>query len=285
MKKNYEVWPAGKLPKEWQRVELQQLRDRGYHYEDPREIVEIFEDKIAKYAGSKYAVAVDSCTDAVFLALTYVNLYTTDLSKNKKIQIPKRCYMSIPMAIHHAMPDREIEFYNNEWKGAYQIYPYGVIDSAGRFTKNMFKDYIIDSSYSRYYCLSFQIKKRIPIGKGGMILTNDKDAYEWFKLARFEGRHEDQNQWDDEYEIFGWNMYMVPEDSARGILLFDEITKNQEDFIDMYDYTHYPDLSTKKIFQPVFLEDTDKYVYESPDGGETVYRRKFGQYDSRERIK
>ena len=27
-----------------------------------------------------------------------------------------------------------------------------------------------------YQVISFQIKKRIPIGKGGMILTNDKDG-------------------------------------------------------------------------------------------------------------
>ena len=28
-----------------------------------------------------------------------------------------------------------------------------------------------------------------------------------------------------------------------------------------------------------------KYIYESPDGGETVYRRKFGEYGNREKIK
>ena len=32
-------------------------------------------------------------------------------------------------------------------------------------------------------------------------------------------------------------------------------------------------------------EDKDKYIYESPDGGETVYRRKFGDYDNKEKIK
>ena len=28
-----------------------------------------------------------------------------------------------------------------------------------------------------------------------------------------------------------------------------------------------------------------KYIYESPDGGKTIYRREFGDYDGRELIK
>ena len=35
-----------------------------------------------------------------------------------------------------------------------------------------------------------------------------------------------------------------------------------------------------------FTDKTNKdtYIYESPDGGETVYRRRFGEYDNREKI-
>ena len=31
-------------------------------------------------------------------------------------------------------------------------------------------------------------------------------------------------------------------------------------------------------------KNKDVYIYESPDGGETVYRRRFGDYDNREKI-
>ena len=44
--------------------------------------------------------------------------------------------------------------------------------------------YIEDS----FMCLSFHTKKHLKIGKGGMILTNSKEAVEWFKMARYEGR-------------------------------------------------------------------------------------------------
>jgi len=32
------------------------------------------------------------------------------------------------------------------------------------------------------------------------------------------------------------------------------------------------------------LEEEETYIYESPDGGVTVYRRKFNNYDTREVI-
>ncbi len=85
--------------------------------------------------------------------------------------------------------------------------------------------YVEDS----YYCLSFHRRKHIPIGKGGMILTNDRQAYDWFKVARYEGRHIDKLYKDDHFDMIGWNMYMPPEQAARGVVLFDEIADTNED--------------------------------------------------------
>ena len=36
---------------------------------DPWDIVNLFEKKVSKFCGSKYAVAVDCCTNAIFLSL------------------------------------------------------------------------------------------------------------------------------------------------------------------------------------------------------------------------
>ena len=43
------------------------LNKDGRTINDPWDIVEAFEDKVAKYAGSKYAVATDSCTNSLLL--------------------------------------------------------------------------------------------------------------------------------------------------------------------------------------------------------------------------
>ena len=190
------------------------LKDQGYSINDPWDIVEAFEDKVANYAGSKYAVATDSCTNSIFLCLKY-------LQAKGKVEVPRKTYLSVPQSVIHA--GCEVEFTDLEWSGAYQLSPYPVVDSATRFTKGM---YIQDS----YQCLSFHIRKILPIAKGGMILTNDKDAVEWFKLAEYEGR--DRRVPHDEMPppaMLGWNMYMPPEQAARGIELFEQAEDYNED--------------------------------------------------------
>lgn len=226
----YEPWPAGKLPKNFQRPELDLLKEKGYVFSDAREVVTIFEKKISEYAGSKYAVAVDNCTDAIFLCLKYLNA-------SGEIIVPKRTWLSAPQSVLHA--GCSVKFKDIKWSGLYQLKPYPVYDAAVRFTKGM---YIPDS----YFCLSFQIKKRIPIGKGGMILTNDKNAAEWIRCASFEGRHVEVPYDNDKIDFLGWNMYMTPEDAARGILIFDQLPEHNED---VCDYKHYCDISKNRVFQ------------------------------------
>ncbi len=38
---------------------------------NPYKIVRMFEENIADYCGSKYAIATDSCTDAIMIAAKY----------------------------------------------------------------------------------------------------------------------------------------------------------------------------------------------------------------------
>ena len=65
----YNSWPVGKLPKEFQRPELDQIKALGYDWKDPRDVVKMFEEKVAKFSGSKYAVAIDCCSHGLFLAI------------------------------------------------------------------------------------------------------------------------------------------------------------------------------------------------------------------------
>ena len=75
----------------------------------------------------------------------------------------------------------------------------------------------------------------MPIGKGGMILTNDKEAYNWFRTVRYEGRNISDDgincvpYKEDKIKSLGWNMYMTPEQSARGLELFEKIEDNNPD--------------------------------------------------------
>ena len=229
MTKNYNSWPVGKLPKEWQRPELDQVKAAGYDWKDPRDVVDIFEKKVAEFAGSKYAVSVDCCSHGLFLALKYLNAKGT-------IIIPSHTYASVPMQILHA--GCRVAFEDFEWSGIYQLKPYAIWDGAVRWQKGMYKGGL--------QIVSFQIKKRVPIGRGGMILTDDSEAYRWLKKASYDGRDLNTYYPDDDFEFAGWHYYMTPEDAARGILLMDQVPEWNED---TGNHTTYSDLSAKTIFR------------------------------------
>jgi dTDP-4-amino-4,6-dideoxygalactose transaminase len=225
----YNPWPLGQVPQDFWRPEIEDLKAAGYSVGDARDAITIFENKIAEYAGSKFAVAVDSCTNALFLSLKF-------LKAKGEVVFPSRTYVSAPMAAVSAGCD--IKFKDYEWSGIYYLDPYPVVDSAVRFTQGMYEKGTLQ-------CLSFQIKKRLPIGKGGMILTDDPKAERWLRMASFEGRNLAVPYDKDEFEMIGWNMYMTPEDAARGVLLFDKLNEVNPDGCTHLDYH---DLTTKKLF-------------------------------------
>lgn len=179
---------------------------------DNYEFVDMFEKKVAKYAGSKYAVAVDSCSNALFLCLKY-------LKSTGKITIPSHTYLSVPMQIIHA--GCEVEFKNYNWKGSYHLYPYPIVDAAQMFTKNMYEK-------GTYYCLSFQGSKILKIGKGGMILTNDKKSVQWFRRMSFDGRDRNKMVNTDRINMIGYHMNMIPDDAVKGLLLMNNLSKYNE---------------------------------------------------------
>ena len=199
---------------------------------NPYLIVKHFEDEIANFTGSKYAISVDSCTNAIFLISKYL--------KVKEVIIPSKTYLSVPQSIIHAggtvIFDKREE--TNNWEGLYQLKPYPIYDSAKRLRKNM---YIKDSFMS----LSFHIKKSLGISKGGMILTNDERATQWFKKARYEGRSE-KNYKDDDIEFLGWNMYMTPKQAAHGLALLQNYDENS---LDQIEPNGYRDLTEFSVFK------------------------------------
>lgn len=232
---HYNSWPLGKLLKEFQRKEPDLLKEKGYHWDDPRDIVVLFEEKLAKFAGSKYAVTTDCCTNGLYLCLKY-------LKASGKITIPSRTYVSVPMHIIHAGCD--VDFEDIEWSGINQLKPYPIYDGATRFTKDMYL------GGDALQVVSFQIKKRLPIGKGGAIFTNSEQAYKWLKLATYDGRDLNTPYMSDEHVTqFGWHYYMTPEDAARGILLMDQLPEVNED---SGGSSNYFDLSAHPLFKNIY---------------------------------
>ena len=197
---------------------------------NPYKIVKMFEEEVAYYTGAHFAISTDSCTDALLLCCEYL--------KVNEVTIPSQTYLSVPQSIIHA--GGVVRFEDIKWKGVYQLKPYPIYDAAKRFTSGM---YIPGS----YMCLSFHIKKHLKIGKGGMILTDDLEAYQWFKKGRYEGRSEVKYH-DDDIDINGWNAYMTPEQAARGLMLMQNYPRHNED---ISEDPPYRDLREFEIFKEI----------------------------------
>lgn len=181
------------------------------------EIVDMFERTVAGYCRAPYAVAVDSCTNALKLSLEW-DAFKYKIPRGGEISIPKRTYLSVPQVVlqHGA----RLRLREEEWlhRGYYSLTGPGVrsniIDSAKLLTSGMYVP-------SSFMCLSFHIKKPLPIGKGGMILTSDVEAAEWLKRRRYEGRTPGLSYHSDPVSMDGYNMYMDPVSAARGLFLMD----------------------------------------------------------------
>lgn len=206
------------------------------------QVVRDFESAVAGFAGAKYGISVDNCSNALFLCCKYLNV--------EDVIVPKRTYPSVPCSIIHA--GGHILFEDLDWRndGFYRLQPYPIYDAAHLFKANMYKDcpYTLcggdANTYPHaYMCISFSATKPLNIGKGGMILTNDEKAMRWFKRARYCGRNEVPLM-EDKLDMLGWNMYMTPEQAARGLLLMNDVNNLKQQPM-----PEYPDLSECEIYQ------------------------------------
>lgn len=202
----------------------------------PWDNVSRFEEIIAEYTGSKYAVATDSCTNAIFLCLNYFKPDRRYIFQ--PVEVPKHTYLSVPMMVRHA--DYGLKFVDKKWYGMYELSPYPIYDSATRFTEGMYKD------HDHFQCISFHYKKYIPIGRGGMILTDDKQAVKWLKQARYDGRSSISFNDMTDVSVCGWHMFMTPEQAARGMELFYRLPKQNDNLATWKDY---PDVSQFTCFK------------------------------------
>jgi dTDP-4-amino-4,6-dideoxygalactose transaminase len=202
------------------------------------DITNEFEERLAEYTGAPYVVTVDNQSNALFLALMYEKVCGTEIT------IPSRTYPSVPCEIIHAGAKVNFKPVKGKTiKGAYQLEPTNVWDSALCFTSKMYKP-------GTHMCISFTGPyKHFKLSKGGAILTDNYEAHLWFKRARYSGRRECSYH-DDHFDMLGWNFYMMPELAARGLLLMNQFykldgTKKHNEDLEL----PYPDLSKFEIYK------------------------------------
>tara|TARA_R110000824_G_scaffold124301_2_gene282656 strand:+ start:4413 stop:5000 length:588 start_codon:yes stop_codon:yes gene_type:complete len=192
------------------------------------EKVKDFEDEIAKFFGSPYAVATDCSTHAVEICLRH--------TKAKSIEVPKHTYVSIPLL--SIKLDLELNWKDEEWLDYYYVTD-NIIDAAVLWKEN---SYIPKT----FMCVSFQFKKHLSLGRGGIILTDDKEAAAAFKKMSYDGRSPDTPWRTQNINSMGYHYYMTPETAELGLKKLPAAIANPPK---QWTIEDWPDLTKMEIFK------------------------------------
>jgi dTDP-4-amino-4,6-dideoxygalactose transaminase len=195
------------------------------------EIIKQFENEIAKFFGSPYAIAVDSCTHGIELCLRH--------TKETKINVPKRTYLSVPFLAEKIGLERE--WRDEEWEDYYTV-NYGdkrIIDAAVLWKKN---SYIPNT----FMCISFQYQKHLSLGRGGIILLDDETDYLSLKKMSYDGRLPNVPWRDQDIDMVGFHYYMTPETAQLGL---DKLQTAIDTPPRKWMVTDWPDLTEMQIFK------------------------------------
>lgn len=193
-------------------------------------VVGEFEEKIAEFFGSPYGIAVDSCTHGIELCLRY--------TKETKINVPKRTYLSVPFLAEKLNIERV--WRDEDWEDFYTL-NYGekkIIDAAVLWKKD---SYIPNT----FMCISFQYQKHLSLGRGGIILLDSKEDYLTLKKMSYDGRLPLVPWRDQNIDCVGYHYYMTPETAQMGLnKLENAINTTPRKWV----VTDWPDLTQMKIF-------------------------------------
>jgi dTDP-4-amino-4,6-dideoxygalactose transaminase len=163
-------------------------------------VVEKFEQEVAKFFGAPYAVAVDCCTHGLELCLR--------LNKTEKITVPAHTYISVPFLAKKL--NIGFEWRDEDWVDYYYLGDSNIVDAAVLWEKN---SYIPGT----LMCVSFQFKKHLSLGRGGMILTDNKQASLDLKKMSYDGRMPDMPWRQQDITTVGYHYYMTPETAKLGL--------------------------------------------------------------------
>jgi len=211
----------------------------------PYDVVKQFEQAVCEYTGAPFCVSVNSCTSALLLAVKWNLLPFGDRVPWQVVEIPKRTYVSVPMSIIHA--GAQVTFRDEEWRGAYQLWPHPVWDAARRFKSMMYADAFMQGGglLMPFVCVSFHAAKILGDTQGGAILHAGPEADAWFRRMRFDGRTEGVAPKDDDFREIGYHCYMSNDVAARLLLKLHSLPKYNDDLPN----DDYPDLSAMEIFK------------------------------------
>ena len=193
------------------------------------EVVNKFENKIAEFFGAPYAVAVDCCTHGIELCLRQQEVLT--------LIVPKRTYLSVPMLANKL--NIRLQWSDEQWEDYYWLEGTNIIDAAVLWKKD---SYIPKT----FMCVSFQFQKHLSLGRGGIILTDNKEAAIELKKMSYDGRLPNVPWRDQNIDTMGYHYYMAPEIALMGLNKLEKAINTPPK---KWSIDEWPDLTEMEIFK------------------------------------
>jgi len=160
--------------------------------------------------------------------------------------VPKRTYLSIPFLAKKL--NLKLNWKDENWKNYYYLTP-NVIDAAVLWKPNSY----IKGTFMN---ISFQYRKHLALGRGGIILTDNKEAALQLKKMSYDGRLPDIPWRNQNINTIGYHYYMTPETAQLGLDKLPDAIKTKPRQWKLEDW---PDLTQMDIFAPK-IRETDPYL-------------------------
>ncbi len=237
--------------------------------------VELFEQRIADYCGTKHAIAVSSGTAGLFLCLKSIGIGPGD----EVITTPFSFIASTNVIVHAgATPvfvDIDRSTYNlsvpslirtqlsNKIKAILPVDTFGnpfdtnrveglpiILDACESFGSKMSRPF--DAAVYAFYP-----NKALTTGEGGVIVTDNQNITEYCQAMRNQGRKKG-DQWLDS-SIIGWNFRMTDLQAAIGLVQLNHINeivlKRQQVYMTYLDKIGHDEVLTGKLKTQIHSRD------------------------------
>lgn len=210
--------------------------------------VKDFEEKMAQYVGTRYAVATSSGTTALHLALTALGI-----GKGDEVIVPTLTFIATVNAVAYTgatpvLVDSEKESWQIDpeaiqraitprTKAIILVHLYGqpckmdeIMQMAKAHNLRVIED-VAEAHGARYKgirvgsigdvgCFSFYANKIITCGEGGMVVTNHKEVYDRMTILRDHGMSKEKRYW---HEQVGFNYRLTNIQAAIGCAQLERI--------------------------------------------------------------
>jgi len=214
--------------------------------------VRMLEKELSRYVGSRYAVAVDSCTNGLFLSLK-----CNGIGNGDTVTIPSLTFASVANVVLHCGAAIEWEDVNYVGNAYYlkNNRVFKIVDSAHQIERALYHDH-----RGALVSFSFYPTKQLSSAEGGMICLNDHYAMEWLEKARWHGRK--GGGFDYSIEMPGWKHNMTDVQAVIALVQLsklDDMNRKRRMLVNYYNKELGENINSLHLYT-IEVENRDEFL-------------------------